>query len=270
MEKIKNKNDLPEWFNLDNYKIFHTLGVDGLESQLVKRRFLINSILEGWGWEHEQIEYWKQIQNKDVLLEEIEDPEWLEHVDRLKDCGEYLDHNRETCNLSSTGAIGGVSTMQAYMHYLALKNDGLITEEDKHSIFKNELLLGDLSMIDQLYDSKRCREGAAIFINLEEFTNKELINDFQILLPKWRSQLNIEEPEDVILAKQTDIQKVLSYEIIPLLDLKIWCEMSNKEIAHSVYAGTLFPDLNRGETEFKQTILPFFNKITSLRYRELN
>lgn len=224
---------------------------------------------ETWDWEFNEQAQYEQILKGEAILTKHIDPEWVKHEEELKKHPNYYEADREHINLSSSESVMGYPSMFAIAHVRALEIEGLIKTTDEDFIFKNELSLGDLSRIEQFFDVGGICDGAAIYLNLEGYSNKEILNSVEALLPKWREQLNIPEPLNVSFAKNADIKKILDYKIIPLIDLMIWCEINDREITHSVYAGTLFPSFNRGDTEFKQTILPFLNKIISDDYRKL-
>jgi hypothetical protein len=268
INKINNKNGIPDWFEISNYKILKNLDDIELENQLNLRVELLTCLIMSIEWEYNDRAQYNQILNKEIILTKHEDPELEEHAKNSKDKGGHYNNVPEHV-MSNTESIRGYDSMCAYRFVRNLESKKLIKHDEESTYFKNELMLSSLSLLGRKHDIESL-EGAAIYIDLEKHTDKELISDFTKLLPKWRSELKIKEPTNISYSKPSDIGKVVSYEIIPLMDLKIWCEITNSKITHSVYAGTLFPDLNRGENDLKQTILPFLDKLMSDNYRKLN
>lgn len=268
VNKINNKSGIPDWFKISNYKILKNLDHKELATQLNFRLYLFTCLINSFEWEYNEKSQYRQILNNEIILTKHNDPEWDEHVQNLKDIDEY--HNdAPKYLLSSTDSISGYDSMSAYQFVRSLELKKLTMQDEENTYFKHDLMVSSLSLIGRKHDIGSL-EGAVINIDLKEYTDKELISDFQKLLPMWRSELGIKEPTNISYSKPSDIGKVINYAIIPLLDLKIWCEITSSKITHSVYAGTLFPELNRGETDLKQTILPFLNKLMSDSYRKLN
>lgn len=270
MKKVSSTKDLPPWFKLDNYEILKTLKVDDIKAQLQHRAFL----LEFEHWEYDEVCKWEQIQNEDILLVHHDDP-WSNDENRTKDSNECCNITdiREKYALAHTLSISGFPSLAAFHHGQELIENSLIfpDENNKADRVKYEVVLGDIDLIEKelipnLNSTSSC---VSIRINLADYMDKEIKNDLNVLLPEWRTQLNIPEPDDIRLSKPSDHNRILNYQIIPLIDLMIWAKQNDTQIAHSVYTIALYPYGEKGETEFKQTILPFLKKIISEKYREL-
>jgi hypothetical protein len=270
MTKVQSTKDLPKWFKLDNYEILKNLEPDDLKVQLSHRTYL----LESEHWEYDEVCQWEQIQSEDILLVHHDDP-WENEQNRTSGFNEHINISvlREKYALAYTLSINGFDSLSAFNHGQDLMQNNLIfpSEDNMTDLVKHEVLLGDVDLISNklIPESNKEPSCVSIRINLADFMDKEIKNDLNVLLPKWREQLNIPEPDDVFLSKPSDHNKILSYKIIPLIDLMIWAKQNKTQIAHSIYTVALYPYGEKGETEFKQTIIPFFKKIISEKYREL-
>ncbi len=270
MKKICSTKDLPSWFKLDNYETLNNLESDDLKVQLSIRAFL----LEFEHWEHDEVCQWEQIQNEDILLVHHDDP-WDNEDNKTNGSNEYCNTPdiMDKYTLARTLSISGFTSLAAFAHGQDLIQSSLIFpgKDNETDFVKHEILFGDVDIIEKKLTrtSNENPSCVSIRINLADYMDKEIKNDLNVLLPKWREQLNISEPGDISLSKPSDQNKILNYKIIPLIDLMIWAQQNNTQIAHSIYTVALYPYGEKGETEFKQTILPFLKKITSEKYREL-
>jgi hypothetical protein len=107
-------------------------------------------------------------------------------------------------------------------------------------------------------------------INLERFTDKEILNELTKCLPEWRKVHDVEENSYIQLSKPSHRGKIIEYRMIPYMDLSISALLNNFTIPHRVMVAVLFPGDIKGELEFRQTILSFYKKILDSDYRSLN
>lgn len=96
----------------------------------------------------------------------------------------------------------------------------------------------------------------------DDFTITERFKD---LLGFVRNRLNIKEPVNP-KPHVSDFSKVFTYKSIQFYDLTIWELLNSYKIKQSVLAVLLHPTGDRGETELKQTDIPFFKKIFNNEY----
>ena len=275
MKKIKSKADVPSWFNLDHYNCLKELNFEELKQQIDQRRYLYEtasaSLTNGsqidfgiCGEEFDLIKSGSIITRNDMYLG---DPPYYDK--------EFLIEGDN--RLCQSNPISGFKSVQAYLHCLDLIENKLLSKNEflDAKTIKRIDKLGDLDFVARTlkrYDIASLNpfpieeEYITITIDIETFTNSEIKQDLDRLLPIWRKQLDIQEPE-VSFQTRSDHTKILEYQIIPLLDLMIWTKLNNTSITKSVYAGILFPDFSRGDTEMRQTIIPFLKKITGEFYR---
>jgi len=250
--KINKKSELPCWFQLDKYNILNDLNDVDLESQLKLRIDLFMNLIRLNPWRPSDESKYKQILNNDVILK-------VEYPSNLEDG--VLDYS-----LSRTFAVEGFPWIYGYTLVKGLESRGELAKGQNPLTLEPRLAYGSYSVVSQKFYLS-AMETVDVSLDLKHYTDKEIVDDIKILLPKWRNELKIKEPPNKPHTEETRLKKVLHYEIIPLLDLKIWCEVNKNEITQSVYAGALFPEHDRGDTEFKQTIIPFLKKLISGYFR---
>jgi hypothetical protein len=107
-------------------------------------------------------------------------------------------------------------------------------------------------------------------INLESFTDKEILEELTKCLPEWRKVQGVEENNYIQLSKPSHKSKIIEYRMIPYMDLSISALLNDITIPHRVMVAALFPNESKGELEFRQTIIPFYKKLLDSDYRILS
>lgn len=87
-------------------------------------------------------------------------------------------------------------------------------------------------------------------ISLEDFTDAEILADLAELLPKWRKQLGMKEPNKKLnkttgrerQSEESVIKRVIEYRIIPMLDLMIWAKLNDFKYTDEQLSRVLYPD----------------------------
>lgn len=252
METIKTINDLPSWFSLDNYK-----NLDSSEESLfslIAEREVRSHILEG-GASFTMLEACMTSIRKSVMARDgsISIPgnnvSWKNDYPRpsIKEtptCNEYLPNGK---------TVQPFSIIDIYQ--MGLEAD----------VFLNNMSADE--DCGKSYDSiARLPAGGttlSLSINLH-LPDYQIIEELKKLLPQYRKLLKSPNPQKQY--KQSDLSKILSYNILPLADLILWAKAENKTITLSVLAVSLFPDGSRGEEDIRKTIIPFMEKVISHQY----
>ncbi|HAK0052330.1 TPA: DUF6387 family protein [Shigella sonnei] len=105
-------------------------------------------------------------------------------------------------------------------------------------------------------------DNMLVSVDLLHNRDDELIEAFTKLLPKWRSELSIVEPDKPIAGSWESIRrKIIDYKIIPLIDLLSWELSTDRKISLGVLAVSLYPDGEKDTFAIAQTVKPFLEKI---------
>jgi hypothetical protein len=254
MKVIKSKIDLPTWFKLNNYDSVTLLSDNDLTDQIAYRASLLTYLDYGFTKDsdftdlHSRLK-WALITKGNPIVSEVFQ---LTHDDELVPAMPW------------TNAVKPLKALNAitFTHTL-IKEDRLIANKERltpidYSAYSEYFDLVDLNNNHRL---------AHMVINLNENSDKTILSDIKKLLPHWREVLEINEPTENIYSKPSHFKKIVDYKIIPLLDLKIWSLLEDKKIPHRVLTVALYPNGEKGETELKQTVLPFTEIILSDDYR---
>lgn len=281
MKFYKSTDDLPKWFDLKKYICISKLSNSEIKKQVQYRADLINSVKWAYAenetdengeqclFEYGDYKRNEQITKGDVVLVEFRDVE-MERLTKEQNIANGCDFKSHDYLLPCTQAVSGYKTMSAYYHARGLINEGLIKQDDEYTYFKNELSLADVDIAAKVFGVAGGYGSASVSIDLENHTDKEIIADIIKLLPEWRKCLEIEEPDGILYSKELDYKKVVSYRIIPLLDLMLHEKINNKKFPLRVLATALYPKAEKGENELKQTVIPLALRITSDNYRYLD
>ncbi|EBV1890459.1 hypothetical protein DN122_16935 [Salmonella enterica subsp. enterica serovar Coquilhatville] len=99
-------------------------------------------------------------------------------------------------------------------------------------------------------------------------SDEKLIQEFSLLLKKWRNELNGNHQQEDDSSSNIDMQwsivrkRVQDYRIIPFLDLLHWQDANEVYISDKLLTILLYPNGEKGETQFSQTVKEFKRKVT--------
>jgi len=113
------------------------------------------------------------------------------------------------------------------------------------------------------------QEGWGIGLTLDlDASDETLKADFDTFLTLMRTYTGIQSEKSH--ATLNKINKLQKYNILPYIDLMIWCEIHGKTIASAVILDTLFSsneDIKLvGEPFIIQTLKPFYNKVMNEKF----
>ncbi|EIP7785834.1 DUF6387 family protein [Escherichia coli] len=104
-------------------------------------------------------------------------------------------------------------------------------------------------------------------------TDDEILSDLKKLLPIWRKELNLEEPEPK-RAWGYLRERIIKYKIIPLMDLlmlaKFYTFGTKRRVPKRVLASMIYPNGERDGFGLEQTVIPFLEKIRPKIYKLLS
>jgi hypothetical protein len=266
MSKITNLNDFKKyvnWFDIKNYNCIRDLSIEEIKNQVFYRwEFL--SDMENYDLTSEDDEFclietnWHKLQKGEVIFSESE-----------------MNFDFNEGSLARTQAVRGLSSGEVYCHVNNLLEKGLVEMDGSNQMAyqgQNCLkLLNDYDKVRNMFLMEgQSMDTVSVVLNLDCHTDKEIISDLIELLPKWRNEFNITEPEGIIYAKNKDYEKVAGYRIIALFDLWIWEKWTESTIPLSVLALVLYPLGEKGEKALIDTVIPLAKRLLSGKYRHID
>lgn len=151
-------------------------------------------------------------------------------------------------------------------YYKALTRHEYIVDKGKGLV---EVQSTDASrpIVNVDYLSENFGGEVVIKFNLEEYSDDELVTEFKELIKYWRNEAGIDEPDRIgNRVGLSTLKKLITYKVIPFVDLLIWESANNKKISNEMLARILFPLTNLDSeimsgVQIKDTIRPFVEKI---------
>mgnify|MGYP003676794772 CR=1 FL=1 len=284
MPKKKYLRKLPAWFDINNYVELKKLDPSSLINQVNARSFLLSRDFLDIDCDdeaHLQIkrhselvgqELWSSIKKGKVVTNQFFDNHGLGYGDISKIPRPPLPQGRfyisDLLKPFKLSSGGGYSVQPIDFHNLRLLN--LYQKRDLINKipfeFEDKDFFCSSASIDKLINNDF---SVNLVVNLKEHTDKYLLEQIKELLPKWRKELNITEPKSSMFMSNIHLQKIVDYQVIPYLDLLYHQKIENVKIPHRVIVETFFVNQKMlyTEVEFRQVILKFIKKITSLEFR---
>lgn len=232
------------------------------------RYWLLGAFSEGYTLHEDdfQLKYeWKSIINGYPILKGGDKESTIEPT-------YYFTHDLSKNMLSGCEAISGINFqwMTNLPHLFEAHGLTQLVENQSGDLFKYKLKDStDKDVNFVALPKKRLMDGEVwVSLNLRLYSDEELVAVLKHLLPDWRAQIDIDEPSPSI-GKRSAIKKLVSYKVIEYLDLLLWSKASEILIPHKIMVLALFPNGEKGEVEFTQTILPFVKMVIQDNYRWL-
>ncbi|WP_263405455.1 DUF6387 family protein [Pectobacterium versatile] len=127
----------------------------------------------------------------------------------------------------------------------------------------------------RLTDIERLNDDHPLYLwlNIKRLTDDEVIEHIKIMLPQWRKEYGITEPEiGLFRFGLSTIKKVISLKIIPMLDLMLWANHRGVKISNEQMSRLLYPndsEVIRGGAQIKDTDKPFAEKALTREFARL-
>lgn len=237
--RINRKNQLPDWFCLDDYEKLLSLSDDEIIFQLIERRDSFNNCKEVHY--EEVIEYYFSqgvVKERDKYFYSFTDREFVKRYSELQ--------------LHGKGGIEPLSIIT--VTHLHEKSQKYIEENNiKRS------LRGQKRSISSVLEY-----GSEMYLGINlDWPDELIVKDLMQLLPLWRDGLSkINESQFSTLQSWEVVKrKIFDYNIFPMIDLLTWAGWSGKTITKAVLAVSLFPDGRYDYTNITQTINPFIDNL---------
>jgi hypothetical protein len=275
MSKINSTNELPKWFTLNNYAELNKLNNNEFLNQMYLRAKIIKVMMSE---DFDRNEFLEKYAKYDVgrIWQQISAGSPMVHVqtEGNSSCSQvnddwlnkFLIDDKNKLSIESSPAICGISATTALGFSKAIKGlDVMVNRPGWGDIecTPDRFNVADMNILNKGIGTGNFFQTtfAHVTINLDDFTDKEVIAQLSELLPAWRKTLGSEKVKTSLLSKLSSINKMKKYQFIPWLDLTIWSELMGLTIPHRICTIALFPTGEKGDTEFKQTVLPFIIKI---------
>jgi hypothetical protein len=264
MAAITSTKDIP-WFKLSNYDFLQDLSTESLEGQLLLH-------LEYLEWTKGRLcelgslggQLWDGLSENDSLsgVNPRMDKQWVKisKGNPNLNCSNTYDEYEWRNLLCYSDAIKGHNVASAKFNGILLGSEGLSPPvEDIHA--------GDVDLfLKSNFPSFPPPEKVTIEIDLKNHTDREIVTQLTSLLEEWRDQLDISEPSGITYKRTDHYQKLLNYQIIPLIDLKRWETSTGNTIEERIIINLLYPD--NFKLGFTRTVMKFYNDIVSKSFRE--
>jgi hypothetical protein len=287
MKKINSKSELPKWFDIKNYTPFKSMDEHLLNIEIYFRRTLcVFKRLQN----HPQLFDLNHLRNQPIYKLIISSQPVFHNPDNDND-DDYFDILKsllqpDTKRLASLSLedikrpdskialpIKPLSVDNVVHLATELERIGKIKDSD-FSLNKATSAAFDVPGISALLHKNginHMKDGlygkVQLWVNINYYTDDEIISALASSLPEWRKSLNIEQPTRYA-PRADDQKKMAKYEIFALHDLLLWGFVENVKIKKSVLGLALYPDGNLGESELKSTIIPFMNRVFSMNYKK--
>lgn len=251
------QKSLPEWFELEKYEEVSFLSPDEIKHQISERRMILTGLIDLLSWDalppviasiaNDAMGSFKKIMSGDVIVNREGLKEFIE---------------------ASNSAIQPFSSEDAINHYLLLKKNGFFENEPcQYETERKRFVFNDLYIENRRLtrdEDEITPHSYSVNIDLNGFTNKEIIDSLQQLLPLWRTKLKIDEPHKDKTAESTFKNKAIQYRALPIIDLMIWCFIYEHKISRNLIFQSLFNDYFRNkpitDKAYDDVIKPFISK----------
>ncbi|OGT41400.1 MAG: hypothetical protein A3F13_05345 [Gammaproteobacteria bacterium RIFCSPHIGHO2_12_FULL_40_19] len=273
-KKIKRVSELPEWFQLNNYKKARDMSMHDWHVQLVFRKHCLTCKISALAEpikimrektvislsDHDYFNLWYQIDKK-MNLEKYVTTQENPAISSLTmrnffNIGKFLRPERTTyqpeltdyiidvLQAGSSGAPGitWVNTSDAYLNSLNVPNQEWLNEP----IYKSA--------------SPELQAEGLINVNLD-FSDDVLIEQFKKWLLTMRAEPDMQMKGKAI--KQSDLNSWVLYGVLPCLDLKIWEREMSMSIPNRVMADAIYQTGVGGEETVRKTTAPLIEHLLS-------
>lgn len=248
MDKIDRVNDLPKWFNLDNYSQAKQFNSTEWLRQLEVRRFLL-----------------KLLKHKHVKREHVH-----EHVDSLTDVmsvsaqkmyaaiAQKVLGSTDFDVLSSMSLVGlkgveNLDTQDLWEHALNISDDPNEWFESikrrNHDYYSAPILSPDPVRLTALHSIDR-EVYAAVKVSLD-LPDAVLVESFKAWLTETRRAAGAARSK----YHRPAYGRWVSYGLLPYLDLMIWAQDADIHIPDRVMSAAV-SRYDKGESSFRKTVVP--------------
>lgn len=275
--------EMPDWFKLQNYECFEAISDSELWEELDSRVNMFKDAKIGFELEKEmfkvfaldkfnRIKKGSPLISKSHLLRDDnfefrndEDRRYHQEINKIQEENQHHDFNFDgqfvkPIKIEDVMELNELISEQ--MELTPLSNDEIVsyrycTEIETH-VDKRAKNLGLRDSYSKVH----------IALDIETATNEEILEEVKVLLDVVRKELDV--PELKMFKKRTHhTNKLRDYKVMEILDLLFWEALSGCKINRDTLTRNIFINPTKGDTEFRQTIMPFIDKVTSNNYRRV-
>jgi hypothetical protein len=279
MKRIIHKNDLPEWFKLDNYISFNEISDFDIRNEFRKRimserdaessksHSFLEEIKRGQPISKPfvipipSMSEYLESRKKAVPIIPISEAEQETYDELVRDARAF--ESREAYGSISPFLMDDLNTANRVFEASFSETIRAHSEADIHSQVKEWPIA---TVMNKSINNGALRGKITINLDLENCTDKEILSDLEKHLKVLREMSKIPEPE-TINPRAGDYDKAKEYRVFALFDLLYWARLNNTQIKKSVLAVAVFPNGEKGEGDLNDTIKKYMNKVFSLQYR---
>ncbi len=250
------------WFDLSNYSFIENLSVYDFIHEIEWRHTLFycsDSVGDLSEASFDDTIKYKRIFNGDPHLEIYSEEEISfnkEMDDYMKASGRADALKRDKPSLKHDTGVMPLSFAELAMYNKVAINKGAywINKGGELETLDPQYMLAAVSKNVPEYMSHRI----LLDLWLAEATDNEILSSIKKLLPQWRRELSVPEP-DILPRRRMGlktIQKLIQNRVLPILDVLLWGELYNKEVSNPILSHVIFPDDPKDSQVIKETIRP--------------
>jgi hypothetical protein len=287
MKKIKSSDEIPQWFDINNYNQLFDLTERALINQLAARKHVLNnlktetnSIPQKW-----VTHITEQIQNADVLVDGLYRLDgctaaYCPYGDELSSMTPELQErslSRITKPYSDPTDVAGLKGLEVWEVELlsqVIQSENYFPPEIAE-IMNNESLKPlqvqrnlDINILNK-NNGLNSLLGLIVNLDIKNYRDDQIIEGVKKSLKIWREKLNFPQPSFSSFVQEKHIEKLKNFQIIPYLDLLIYANLNNILFSHNVLLDHLYKDHETivSEEAFRQTVLKFVKKVLEPNYK---
>ncbi|WP_415905576.1 DUF6387 family protein [Neptuniibacter sp. QD48_55] len=241
---MKHLDGIPTWFELNRYEALKDLSEYELATQLYIRIVLFETSIEDSYFVSTPEDCRKNI----IVTEALDDTENTIH--KTKSCLSKIPI------LPRGTSIASVDIFDVHLLFRTAQENYDYPPNSEGIYLTNDAQ----TSIDLLHQTV----SATVKIDL---TNNDavILDELKALLPLYREQLNIQKPKS---PGNTARKRTLDYQLIPYLDLMIYCKQYNMKLRNQTIAETLYPLGHRDDKFISGTLASFLKTVSSYNFMD--
>lgn len=252
-----------QWFRLSNYDVLQEITLNDLSDELSRRAVLFrydSTNEQSPRYQRYLEEEAKILAGTPLLISSTKTiPPSSKKKNPLADATLHVQHI----------TVGDISRYEADLRKLNLLQRSDASPDAPSAPMSREQGKQRLTDIERLNDD----HPLYLWLNIKRLTDDEVIEHIKIMLPQWRKEYGITEPEiGLFRFGLSTIKKVISLRTIPMLDLMLWANHRGVKISNEQMSRLLYPndsEVIRGGAQIKDTDKPFAEKALTREFARL-